>query len=305
MQHLAPIALFVFNRPKHTERTVRFLAQNSLAADSRLFVFSDGARDPNDHEKVKEVREYVRGISGFKSVKIIESEKNLGLARSIIQGVSLLTQEYGQVIVFEDDLISSPHTLTYFNEALDLYREEEKVMHIGAYMYPLTSTDALPETFFYRAASSWGWATWARAWKHFEPDIQVLMEQFDSEKITDFSIDHSMNFWKQMKEFKKGKNNSWAIRWYASIFLKNGLTLNPSASLINNIGHDGSGIHSGINDIYNVVINPEPIRQFPKEIKENPFAYQAIYQFLKNRKGSFFTRLKRLIHEKIRSFRHR
>ncbi len=298
MQNLAPIALFVYNRPQHTARTVNFLKQNFLASDSRLYIFSDGAKTPKDEAKVSEVRNLIKTIDGFKSVKIIESKTNKGLANSIIEGVTQLNQSYGQVIVFEDDLITSPHTLTYFNEALNRYRDEEKVMHIGAYMYHLKEGD-FPESFFYRASSSWGWATWQSAWQYFEPDIDKLLAQFDREKINRFSIEGTMNFWKQMKEFKNGKNNSWAIRWYASVFLKGGLTLNPSQSLVNNIGHDGTGVHSGINDIYNVIINPKPITQFPDEIIENEEAYLAIKHFLANRKGSLWTRIKRYVNEKI------
>src|SRR5690606_30258722 len=108
---------------------------------------------------------------------------------------------YKQVIVFEDDLITSPHTLTYFNEGLTRYKEKENVMHLGAYMYPLKN-EALPETFFYRAATSWGWATWERAWLHFEPNIDTLIAQFDKKKIKDFSIDGQMNFWKQVNDFR-------------------------------------------------------------------------------------------------------
>jgi hypothetical protein len=108
-----------------------------------------------------------------------------------------------------------------------------------------------------------------------------------------------MNFWKQIEEFKNGKNNSWAIRWYASIFLKGGLTLNPSQSLINNIGHDGTGIHSGLNDIYNVIINPRPILSFPEKIEEDQQAYQSIKEFLENRKGSFWQRILRFAKQKI------
>jgi hypothetical protein len=217
----------------------------------------------------------------------------------VIAGVTQLINDYKQVIVLEDDLVTSPHTLTYFNEALNRYRFEHKVMHVGAYMYPL-STPNLPESFFYRAATSWGWATWERAWKQFEPDIDVLIQQFDKRMVSDFSIDNTMNFWKQMQDFKKGKNDSWAIRWYASIFLKGGLTLNPSHSLVNNIGHDGTGVHSGINDIYNVIVNPRPIRQFPATIKEHPLAYQAIRKFLANRKGSYWARLVRFVQGKLK-----
>lgn len=255
--------------------------------------FLTGQKTAADEDLVKEVRELLKNTEGFKSVEIIERKENMGLANSIIAGVSRLAKDYGQVIVFEDDLITSPYTLNYFNDALNRYRKEERVMHIGAYMYPLQEQH-LPESFFYRAATSWGWATWDRAWQHFEPNIDTLMAQFDAKKRAAFSIEHTMNFWKQMKDFKQGKNNSWAIRWYASIFLKNGLTLNPAHSLVNNIGHDGSGVHSGINDIYNVIIHPKQITQFPAEIKEHPLAYQAIKQFLSTRKGSLWQRLKKI-----------
>ncbi|ARS41719.1 sugar transferase [Sphingobacteriaceae bacterium GW460-11-11-14-LB5] len=301
MQNLAPIALFVYNRPQHTERTLQFLQQNELAAQSHLYIFSDGAKTVQDEEKVAVVRKIIKKAEGFKSVKVIESKANAGLANSVIAGVSQLIAEHDQVIVFEDDLVTSPHTLAYFNNALNHYREEEKVMHIGAYMYPLKS-DKLSQSFFYRAATSWGWATWGRAWKNFEPDIDVLIKQFDKKKRTAFSIDNKMNFWKQMQEFKKGKNNSWAIRWYASIFLKGGITLNPSQSLVNNIGHDGTGVHSGINDIYNVIINPKPIVEFPTVIAEDPIAYKAIKSFLIKRKGNMVTRVRRFVKEKLAQY---
>jgi len=298
MQNLAPIALFVYNRPQHTSRTIKFLQQNELAAESRLYIFSDGAKTQQDENKVAEVREIINNVDGFKSIKIIEQKENAGLANSIISGVTQLINDYGKVIVFEDDLVTSPHTLTYFNDGLNRYQNEEKVMHIGAYMYPLKA-DNLPQSFFYRAATSWGWATWGRAWKHFEPNINTLLNQFDGKKKSAFAIDNTMNFWKQMQEFKNGRNNSWAIRWYASIFLKGGLTLNPSQSLVNNIGHDGTGVHSGINDIYNVIINPKPITEFPLVMEENPKAYHTIKEFLANRKGSIWDRIKRFINEKI------
>ena len=210
----------------------------------------------------------------------------------------MLTSKYGKVIVFEDDLISSEYTLQYFNDALDRYENEYEVMHIGAYMYPLTDK-GLPETFFYRAASSWGWATWGRAWKYFEPDIDKIISQFNAEKKHRFSIEGTMNFWKQIREFKTGRNNSWAIRWYASVFLNNGLTLNPSASLVNNIGHDGSGIHSGKNNLYDVTISNQPVTYFPAVITEDREAYKAIKHFLKYRKGNLLQRALRFIKEKL------
>jgi hypothetical protein len=289
MQQIAPIALFVYNRPDHTRRTISYLQKNLLADESRLFIFSDGPKTEADKAKVEEVRQLVKDVTGFKSVKVIARKENLGLANSIISGVTKLVNEYDKVIVFEDDLLSSPYTLQYFNEALNRYVNEEQVMHIGAYMYDLKEAE-LPETFFYRAASSWGWATWSRAWKYFEPDIDKLTDQFNKHKIQRFSIEGTMNFWKQMREFKAGKNNSWAIRWYASIFLKDGLTLNPARSFIHNIGHDGSGIHSNRENMYDVQIAKEPVKSFPSEIKENEEAYRAIRYFLSRRKGNLLQR---------------
>jgi hypothetical protein len=289
MQNLAPIALFVYNRPDHMRRTLSYLQKNELAGESRLFIFSDGAKTVNDEAKITEIRQQAKLVTGFKSVKVVERKVNVGLANSIISGVTQLINEYGKVIVFEDDLLSSPYTLEYFNEALDHYANQPEVMHIGAYMYDLKTTD-LPQTFFYRAATSWGWATWARAWKNFEPDIDKLMQQFDQRKIHEFSIEGTMNFWKQMQQFKAGKNNSWAIRWYASIFLKNGLTLNPEKSLIQNIGHDGSGRHSNLENTYDVQMACEPVKEFPTVLQEDKHAYEAIKQFLKNRKGSLWQR---------------
>jgi GT2 family glycosyltransferase len=294
MQNLAPIALFVYNRPEHTRRTLAALQKNIIADESRLFIFSDGAKTIADQDKVDEIREMAKRITGFKSVKLIAQQKNLGLAASIISGVTQLVNEFGKVIVFEDDLLSSPYTLEYFNEALTKYEKDNAVMHIGAYMYPLDDK-TLPETFFYRIATSWGWATWARAWKNFEPDIDQLMDRFDQKKINDFSIEDTMNFWKQMQEFKAGKNNSWAIRWYASIFLNGGLSLNPSRSLVHNIGHDGTGVHSNIENMYGVNISQKPVKEFSGEIRENQQAHDAIRRFLKNRKGNLLQRGLRLI----------
>ncbi|MEB0263767.1 MULTISPECIES: glycosyltransferase [unclassified Mucilaginibacter] len=293
MSSTAPIALFVYNRPGHTGQTLSYLQKNLQAAESDLFIFSDGAKTDADRIAVEEVRQIAAKATGFRSVQVIAREQNMGLANSIIAGVTQLVNEYGNVIVFEDDLVSSPYTLQYFNDALARYADEEKVMHISAYMFPLQD-EALPETFFFRAAFSWGWATWASAWKNFEPDIDKLMAAFDEEEINQFSIQGTMNFWKQMQDFKARKNNSWAIRWYASVFLNEGLTLNPSRSLIHNIGHDGTGVHSNIENMYGVQVAQQPVKYYPEILQENKQAYEAIKYFLKNRKGSLLQRGLRL-----------
>ncbi|MCD7973134.1 MAG: glycosyltransferase [Candidatus Azobacteroides sp.] len=289
MRHPTPIALFVYNRLSHLKRTIACLQKNILAAESDLYIFSDGAKNEKDREKVKEVRTFIHSVTGFKNITIIEKDKNHGLAASVIAGVSFLVEKYGKVIVMEDDLESSPYMLSYFNDALNFYENNEKVMHIGGYMYPIDLSE-LPETFFFRVATSWGWATWQRAWEHFEPDIEKLNEQFNPRKISDFSIDCSENFWKQFQHFRKGKNNSWAIRWYASIFLHGGVCLHPSVSMTNNIGNDASGTHSDATDMYQTPLSTKRITGFSDNIEENKEAYQKIKHFYRTRKGSLWKR---------------
>lgn len=296
----APIALFVYNRPIHTQKTITHLLANKEAKDTELFIFSDAAKNKQQVANVTAVRNYIHSIQGFKKITIIEREQNIGLAKSIISGVSDIVQQYGKIIVFEDDLICSPYTLQYFNDALDFYEPYEQIMHINAYNYPIKYVP-VHDTFLFRASSSWGWATWQNCWNKFEENIDTLIAQFDKEKIKQFSIDHSMNFWQQIHELKNGKNNSWAIRWYASIFLHKGLCVTPKYSLIQNIGADGSGVHSGVNDIYNVEIYNQPLskEKFYSGSDESVEGYNALKYFFKHRKGSFFKRIKRFIRERF------
>lgn len=289
--NIAPILLFVYNRPQHTRKVLMALESANLAPESELFIFSDGAKNANNIELVNQVRAIISEPWAFKNITIIERNNNLGLAANIIDGVSKVIKKFGRAIILEDDLEISKYGLEYFNNALTQYQFDEKVMEISGYMYPVKDKDKLEESFFFRVANSWGWATWARAWNHFEQDINKLTENFSEEDIKRFSIDHTENFWKQVEQFKAGKINSWAIRWYLSIFNKNGLVLYPRESMIQNIGTDGSGTHSDEDTIYTVQLANKNISFFPKEIEENKVAYESIRYFYKHRKGSFVKRL--------------
>jgi GT2 family glycosyltransferase len=177
-----PIALFVYNRLWHTQQTVEALKKNKLAAESELFVFSDGARTGADKEKIRAVREYLKTVNGFKKVTVIEWNRNLGLAQSIISGVTQIVNRYGRIIVLEDDIVTSPYFLRFMNEALEFYKDEEKVISIHGYIYPVKAK--LPETFFLRGADCWGWATWKRGWELFEPDGRKLLNELKAKKLT-------------------------------------------------------------------------------------------------------------------------
>lgn len=290
MRNLAPIIIFTYNRPQHTRRMLQALESADLAKDSDVYIYSDGAKNANSIEAVNKVRAIIAEPWQFNNIKIIERERNLGLAQNVISGVTEVISKYGKVIVLEDDLQISKVGLRYFNDALDVYEKEEKVMEISGYMYPVKDAEKLPETFFFRVANSWGWATWERAWKKYNPNIDELIADFDKEKIKRFSIDHTENFWKQVKEYKAGKINSWAIRWYLTLFNNNGLALYPRQSMIQNMGTDGSGTHSDADTMYHVELATQAATYFPQEIEENKDAYEAIKYFYKNRKGSLLAR---------------
>lgn len=245
----APVLLFVYNRPDHVKRTVEALQHNTLAAQSNLYVYSDGARDESQQAAVNEVRQFVRTITGFKSVIIIERPKNWGLARSIIDGVSIRVNEAGKVIVLEDDLITAPYFLQFMNDALDLYENEPRVGHIQGCDF--TQDPSLPDTFLIKWTGSWGWGTWKRAWKYFNSDGRALLDELERRNLTyTFDFNGKYGYTRMLRRQIEGKNNSWAIRWNASLFLNDMLSLNVGKSLVQNEGFDGSGTNCGGGGLY-------------------------------------------------------
>jgi hypothetical protein len=276
---LAPIALFVYSRLDHTKRTIEGLKSNELSNETDLFIFSDGPKSKKNISDVARVRRYLRSIKGFKSVKVFESKKNKGLAKSIIEGVTKIVNKCGKVIVVEDDILTSKYFLTYMNESLDYYENESKVISISGYTYPIKD---LPETFFIKCAECWGWATWKRGWALFEKDGKKLFKELGEKNlINEFDFDSTYEYSQMLKDQISGKNNSWAIRWYASAFLKNKLTLYPGKSLVRNIGVDGSGTHGGIVNVYYTELNSIKIKIAQIPLVENTVARKKFSFFFK------------------------
>jgi putative methyltransferase (TIGR04325 family) len=298
----APIALFVYNRIDHTKKTVESLQKNLLAEQSELFIFCDDAKNSDAVEAVKAVRSYVKTISGFKEITIIEREKNFGLAASIISGVSEIIEKFGRIIVLEDDMVTSKHFLTFMNEGLDFYESEEKVISIHGYIYPVKST--LPETFFLRGADCWGWATWKRGWDLFEKNGAKLLSELQQKNLTKkFDFDGCYPYARMLEDQVAGKNNSWAIRWYASAFLAEKLTLYPGKSLVQNIGADGSGTHCADMSEFNTEVAQDKILLRKIPILENFQAQEKIKKFFKPRKNlimKFIRKIKKKLKKRER-----
>ena len=290
----APILLFAYNRPAHLRRCVESLLANDLAAESDLFIFSDAPRKEEDAVAVGEVRAYVHTVTGFGKVTITERDTNWGLARSIIDGVTRIVNQYGRVIVVEDDLVLAPHFLRFMNDALDTYEQEPRVGHIQACDF--TQDPTLPETFLIKWTGSWGWATWRRAWQHFNPDGLQLLHELESRKLTHtFDFNGKYGYTRMLRRQIAGKNNSWAIRWNASLFLKDILSLNVGRSLVSNQGFDGSGTNCGGGGLYASDLYLHPLKvQKISPVEENMEARKAFERYY-GRTNSFWAKAKRRI----------
>ncbi len=246
---LAPVVLFVYNRLEHTKEVIETLSENQLAKKTELFVFSDAPKNENGKEKVEAVRRFIHRKDWqekFKKVTITEAEKNKGLARSVIGGVSELIEQYGKVIVIEDDLVLSPFFLDYMNGALDFYENERNIWSISGYSFPMKSLKHYPHDVFYSyRGCSWGWATWADRWK-----------------LTDWKVDAYDRFVKDpawQKRFNRGGGDltnmlrlqmegqidSWAVRWCFEQSNRDMYTVYPKYSYLGNDGWDGSGTNCG------------------------------------------------------------
>lgn len=302
----APIVLFVYNRPYHTEQTLMALQQNDLASESELFIFADGPKvdaTVEQIEKIDEVRKVIQKKQWCGKVHIIESEVNKGLADSIVGGVTEIVNRYGKIIVLEDDVVVQKGFLRYMNDALNVYEDEEQVMHISAYMYP-HSCKKMPTTFFYNLPyPGGGWATWKRAWKYFENDESSLYKYFNDNDLWDeFNTAGSDYLQYQLEANIRGEIKTWFVKWHASLLIQNGLTLYPHRSLTHNIGFDSSGVHCGQTNKFNgsLVSYVKVTKSAPICSLEGKQVILDFYQHLNDMpRLSFFKRVKRWMRKRI------
>lgn len=274
----APVALFAYRRPQHLRATLSALAANTLATQTSLTIFCDGARSAQEVVDVEAARCVARSATGFKDVQVVTREANLGLAASVILGVGSVLAEHERIIVVEDDILTSPHFLTYMNDALAVYRDESLVWSIHGYQFPIAQK--LPETFFLRGAECWGWATWRRAWAGFDDDGGRLLDALRRNRLlAEFDLDGGYAYSTLLATQAAGKVDSWAIRWRASAFLNGGLCLWPGRSLVTNIGHDLSGQNCAATDRFDATVSPLPVAVTWQPLREDRLARDALRDF--------------------------
>jgi len=264
---LAPIALFVFKRPELARRTIESLRANPEIEDSQVVVFADGPRDARDEPFVRSTREAIRA-GGLPKMEIIERTENLGLAKSIIDGVGRLVAAHGRVIVIEDDLRLSPTFLRFMNAALDRYAADERVYHVSGYQFPV-APPATSDAFLLPFVNSWGWGTWARSWSAFDASASGYAALRDQPRLRrQFDLDGSFYFYEMLEAQVQGRLDSWFIRWYLSVFSRGGLGVFPARSLVENTGFGSDATHTKAPNYRYLRAHAHPLTatNFPRDV---------------------------------------
>lgn len=295
MKTLAPLAIFVYNRPQVMDKMLKAINENFLSKYTEAFIFSDGPKNKEDEIKVKEVRKILFDFSNnnnFKDVQIIESEKNKGLANSIIKGVSDLINQYDRIIVLEDDLVTSKSFLTFMNDCLEFYEGNDRVWSIGGVSYDLPSLqNYTQDVYACWRGQSWGWGTWKDRWNRVDWDVTDYAFFMRSLKRKWMFQRGGQDMIQSLKMQMKGRIDSWAIRWCYQESKENMITILPKKSLIQNIGWGDEGTHCDIDRFHikidvqeykykleNVEINRRLMKEF-RTYYSKPF-YQRLLDFL-------------------------
>lgn len=267
-----PIVIFVYARPEHTKKMFESLIKNYHIKESDVYIFSDYQKNEKSKEKVNQVRDYINNKldkNNFKKLTIYESNKNNGLANSVISGVTEIINKYGKVIVLEDDLILSKNFIDYMNDALNYYEEQKKIWSISGYNLPIVfPNDYQKDIYFSYRGCSWGWATWKDRWEKVDWKVDDY-NQFKNNILKRKKFNRGGFDLSQMLDAQMNKRcDSWAIRWCYQQSKENSYTVYPVKSLVKNIGLDGSGTHSGTTNAYTVEISENKIK-FSNEIVLN------------------------------------
>lgn len=298
-----PLALFTYNRPYHTRRALESLTRCNRIEECKIFIYCDGPKHSDDMNNIIASQQVVQNFAEKLGANIIIQEKNIGLAHSIVSGVSDLCERFGRVIVIEDDLVVSPSFIDYMLQALDRYQDEEHVYQISGFLFPIDASKH-QDTFFLPFITTWGWATWNRAWKSFDWNATGYEKLFSDKKMSkQFNLDNSYPYCDMLLDRFSGKNESWGILWWYAVFSVGGLVLYPGRTLVNNCGFDGTGTHCGnsIEYIENTglsridIYSDDQVIRFPEKMITNMQKYGLVKKYLtRNRRNLFQTILRPL-----------
>ncbi len=298
-----PILLITFNRPEHTRRVLEALQQNYLAAESDLFVYVDGPKTtftPEQVAQVEAVKEVVRSQQWCKTVTLRASETNRGCRDAIIFAISEMLRDYEDVIIIEDDIITSPAFLTYMNKALAYYKNRKTVFSISGHSHSpqrfQVPADYLYDVFASPRLFNWGWATWRDRWEQ----ANWTMDYYDAFMKCPYEQQAFMrggdDMLPMLTEEREGRSSAWDIQFAFAHFANHAVSIVPCVSYTENIGLDGSGTHCQAVAVENVpvALNQKIDVVFLDNLYFDSRIINSLY--------SIFTRKKRPLWQKVCNF---
>ena len=296
MSSFAPVVIFAYRRPEHLRAMLSSLALCNGFLQSPVIVYFDGPRDKEDIQAVNATRELAISMLGARA-EYYFSEKNLGLSQSIINGVGETLNRFGRVIVLEDDLELAPSFLTFMNRALDRYENDLNVFQVSGYIHAVPRLQDISTALFLPFTTSWGWATWKRAWDSFDLEAKGWESLTVNDELRRrFNLGGAYDYATMLFRQMSGLRDSWAIRWYWTVFRSNGLVIYPPISLVKNIGFDGSGTHgSGMLRKFSAEKKMKSNFEcngdidFPANISINPQLYHDVKLALWKKNGGWIT----------------
>jgi len=290
MKSLAPIVIFSYNRRETIEKLIISLLKNKETKNSNLYIFQDNHKNIYDKNRVEDVKNYIRHINGFKKKKIYYRSINFGLSKNIIEGIKLVFSKHNKAIFLEDDLIVSDQFLKFMNKCLNFYYKKKKIWHISGWNYDINIKNNKYDAFIIRNTNSWGWATWKDRWKYFSKDPEKIVKTWDSNNIAKFNLDNVYDFFLQIKKNYLRISDTWAIFWYATVFVNRGLCIYPKKSLVKNIGFGEFATNTKVKQFFfdNTIDYKKKNIMLPTKLNENKLFLEAIKNLILKRKSFLY-----------------
>lgn len=237
-----PVALIIFRRPDLTRQVFEAIR---AARPPQLFVIADGPRNEAEQVLCQQTRAIVAQVDWPCEVVTNYAATNMGLRRRLISGISWVFEQTEEAIFLEDDCLPHPTFFRFCAELLERYRDEPRVMHISGNFY-VNRQSGSESYYFTRYPHVWGWASWRRAWKHYDPDLATWGDDLTRRRFLQNTTSRSeRRFWNRtLENVLQGKINTWDFQWTFSVMSQNGLCINPTRNLVTNLGFTDEATHT-------------------------------------------------------------
>jgi hypothetical protein len=232
-----PVALTIFDRPTQTKRVFDAIRE---AKPEILLVIADGPRNAEEKIRCDTTRAIIDSVDWKCEVRKNYSEVNLGCRKRLSSGLNWVFEEVDRAIIFEADCLPDPSFFPFCEELLEKYKDNERIMHISGNFFQHRNKNFKCDDSYYFSVIPhiWGFATWRRAWEHYDPDIKKWPLAESKKAIQRVLTDPAVfEYWETIWEgFYKGETNSWDGQWTFACMLNGGLSINPCVNLVTNIG---------------------------------------------------------------------